>query len=37
LPAGKVAAGDSGFDAYLSKPIEPSDLIEAVVRAGGRD
>jgi CheY-like chemotaxis protein/anti-sigma regulatory factor (Ser/Thr protein kinase) len=37
FPAGKVAADDSGFDDYLSKPIEPSDLIEAVVRAGGRD
>jgi CheY-like chemotaxis protein len=37
FPAGKVAAADSGFDDYLSKPIEPSTLVEAVAAAGGRN
>ncbi len=35
FPAGKVAAEESGFDDYLSKPIEPVVLIEAVARVKG--
>lgn len=29
---GKVAAMESGFDAYLSKPIEPDHLVDAIAR-----
>jgi PAS domain S-box-containing protein len=37
FPAGRVAAEESGFDDYLSKPIEPSVLIDAVARVGGME
>lgn len=30
FPAGKVAAGYGGFDVYLSKPIEPAHLVDAI-------
>ncbi|HKR64073.1 MAG TPA: PAS domain S-box protein [Thermoanaerobaculia bacterium] len=36
FPAGKVAAEEGGFDDYLAKPIEPSELVDAVARVGGR-
>ena len=36
FPAGKVAAQESGFDDYLSKPIEPAVLVEAVARVRER-
>jgi PAS domain S-box-containing protein len=36
FPAGRANAERSGFVDYLTKPIEPFDLIEAVARAAGR-
>jgi CheY-like chemotaxis protein len=32
FPAGTQAAEVSGFDDYLTKPMEPADLVEAIVR-----
>jgi hypothetical protein len=36
FPAGTQAAEVSGFDDYLTKPMEPSDLVEAIVRVDAR-
>jgi CheY-like chemotaxis protein len=36
FPAGTQAAEVSGFDDYLTKPMEPSDLVEAIVRVAAR-
>ncbi|HUR81758.1 MAG TPA: PAS domain S-box protein [Thermoanaerobaculia bacterium] len=32
FPAGRNAAKDSVFDAYVTKPVEPGDLVEAIAR-----
>jgi CheY-like chemotaxis protein len=36
FPAGTQAAEVSGFDDYLTKPMEPSDLVDAIVRVDTR-
>ncbi|HEY0142136.1 MAG TPA: PAS domain S-box protein [Thermoanaerobaculia bacterium] len=36
FPAGRAGTPDAGFNAYVMKPIEPSDLIEALARLLGR-
>ena len=36
FPSGARAAEISGFDAYLRKPIDPNDLVEAIARVIGR-
>jgi len=35
FPAGKGAASDSGFDEYLTKPVDPFDLVDSVARVVG--
>src|SRR6185369_1707753 len=35
LPGGKIAAADSGFDAYLTQPIAPFELVESVAKVVG--
>jgi len=35
FPVGKAANGDSGFDEYLTKPIDPFELVDAVARVVG--
>jgi PAS domain S-box-containing protein len=32
FPAGRAAAKDSVFDAYVTKPVEPTELVEAIAR-----
>jgi PAS domain S-box-containing protein len=36
FPAGPPGSRDSVFDAYISKPVEPADLVDCVARALGR-
>jgi CheY-like chemotaxis protein/nitrogen-specific signal transduction histidine kinase len=35
FPAGMSSAERTGFDAYLTKPIDPAELVEAVARVAG--
>ncbi len=37
FPASAVAGDQTGFDASLTKPIDPFNLIEAVARVAGRE
>jgi PAS domain S-box-containing protein len=36
FPAGSAASRDSVFDAYITKPVEPSELVDCVARILGR-
>jgi PAS domain S-box-containing protein len=36
FPAGRAGGQDNVFDAYISKPVDPPDLIDAVARVLGR-
>ena len=36
FPRGRAAEDEAGFDAYILKPVEPGDLVDAVAKALGR-
>jgi len=36
FPATSIPSGQSGLDEYLTKPIDPTDLVEAIAKVAGR-